>query len=319
MACSARLMPFSILVFCLCYSSSGKRNCSKPGNSQGKALLPRPFLGAWWLFQTPYTGGGNGSCLQSTGTCKTDQNKHFATPRRVKGAGSEVLLKALDGKPLPALQRDVLGMCQCTGGDGKVPTAPEALSQLVVWGSLRLSSWAGCESVGRRDGSCTTACRCVPTLGGTPGHAGSQGFGGVKEAGLLAELSILTSSAGRCRASAKLLSLPKQKLGSPKLTEGSIQNKHMSSHVVSDTSGWEVVESPGRLQLPALNTHLSSPFPIWHCHDCIGVQPRLCRPCFPPQTSLPPLPGVLEGSRVLVSHGPLHSPCSIIPFHSSLP
>lgn len=195
----------------------------------------------------------------------------------------------------------------------------EALSQLVVWGSLQFSSWAGRESVGRRDGSCTTACRCVPILGGTPGHAGSRGFGGVKEAGLLAELSILTSSAGRCRASAKLLSLPKQKLGSLKLTEGSIQNKHMSSHVVSDTSGWEVVESPGHLQLPAPNTHLSSPFPIWHCHDCIGVQPRLCRPCFPPQTSLPPLPGVLEGSRVLVSHGPLHSPCSIIPFHSSLP
>lgn len=166
------------------------------------------------------------------------------------------------------------GMCwACVSAQvemGRYRRLLEALSQLVVWGSLQFSSWAGRESVGRRDGSCTTACRCVPILGGTPGHAGSRGFGGVKEAGLLAELSILTSSAGRCRASAKLLSLPKQKLGSLKLTEGSIQNKHMSSHVVSDTSGWEVVESPGHLQLPAPNTHLSSPFPIWHCHDVSG-------------------------------------------------
>lgn len=188
-----------------------------------------------------------------------------------------------------------------------------------MWGCLWLSSWADCESVGRRDGSCTTASRCVPTLSGTPGHAGSWGFGGVGEAGLLAELPIPTSSAGQCRASVRLLSLPKQKLGSPKFTGGSIQNKCMRSHVVSDTTGWEVTKSPGHLQLSAPDTHSSSPFPIWHCHDCVGIQPHLFHPCFPPQTSLPPLPGVLEGSRVLASHDPLHSPCSISPFLSSLP
>lgn len=159
----------------------------------------------------------------------------------------------------------------------------------------------------------------MPTLTGTLGHAGSWGFGGVREAGLLAELPIPTSSAGLCRASAKLLCLPKQKLWSPKFTGGSIQNKCMRSHVVSDTTGWEVTKSPGHLQLPAPDTRLSSPFPIWHCHDCVWIQPHLFHPCLPPQTSLPLLPGVLEGSRVLVSHDPLHSPCSISPFHSSLP
>lgn len=48
------------------------------------------------------------------------QLKQFDTPRRVKGTHSEVLLKALDGKLLPALQRDVFSMCQCRDGDGKV-------------------------------------------------------------------------------------------------------------------------------------------------------------------------------------------------------
>lgn len=76
-------------------------------------------------------------------------------------------------------------------------------------GSLWLCSWADCERGHTRDGSCTTASRCVPTLSGTPGHAGSRGFGGVREAGLLAQLPIPTSSAGHCRAPAKLLSLPK--------------------------------------------------------------------------------------------------------------
>lgn len=143
-------------------------NCSKPGNSQDKALLPKPFLGSWWLFQTPCTGGGNGSCHQSTGACRSDQNnlEHAEGPR---------------------------GQAQ------------RCCSRPSLW----LSSWVGCESVATRDGNCTTASRCVPTLSGTPGRAGNRGFGGVREAGLLAELSIPTSSAGHCRASAKLLSLPK--------------------------------------------------------------------------------------------------------------
>lgn len=109
-ACSTRLKPFSILTFCLCCSSSGKCNCSKPGNSQGKALLPKPFLGAWWFFQTPYSGGGNGSCHQSTGTCRSDQNKQFGTARRVKGQAQRCCSRpSMGGKLLPALHRDVFG------------------------------------------------------------------------------------------------------------------------------------------------------------------------------------------------------------------
>lgn len=75
---------------------------------------------------------------------ETNTLLHPEGSRPSLGAALEVLLKALDGKPLPALQRAVSCTCQCVAGDAKVRTArggviPAGGTGLPVSSALRLA------------------------------------------------------------------------------------------------------------------------------------------------------------------------------------
>ena len=250
MACSARLVPFSLLAFCLCCSSSGKCNCSEPGNSHSKSLLPKPSFVLGGSFQTLYAGRGDCSGNQTTRTCNSNQNKCFATPRRVKTESGGSLGDAAQGPRWEAAASFAEGcvVCvsaygwKCEGEDGSWKRCPSQWRGAPRW----LSSSAGCVSAGVWAGGMGAvslpACVCLPSAV----HQNTQGARG---AGVLAEVPIpphphllrgtlqgISQPGGNCcLCQNKNLGAWKSQRAPSKT---SVQ--HKSSRLVSDTAGWEV-------------------------------------------------------------------------------
>lgn len=229
-------------------------------------------------FQTLYAGGGDGSCNQSTRTCNTDRNKRFAVPGRVRTESGGNLGGVVPGSRWEAAasfaEGCVLCVWGCEGEDGSWRCCP---------------SWCGGIPSWKNQGSSAALLPArvfLPSVG-APGQWGEPG-----ERGSLQSSPSPPPQRDTARhqpACWKLVSLPK-----PFFALGTGHHRGLHPKPAYGTRAAVFLTggrlSPGHLQPPAPNTHLSQPFPIWH-RLCQGLAASVLCPCFPPKPSVLLSPG----------------------------